>query len=194
MNMVSLTSLRATRTIIGFALAIGIVALMVVAAVGTSPKARGGARTDLTSVDSPCGAEGGVRTTLSQLAGTLPFKLLVPDTTDANNKNSTGAYLCSPTSVALTFSNQVSILMELNSSADSRPDLRAFVAGDSAEASLTTVDGVDAALIDPARDPSGFARGSVTFVVGNLWVYVIGNHTLSADSLLAIANSLAPVG
>jgi len=147
--------------------------------------------TSLTNIDSPCGGAGAVLTPLGQLTALLPFKLLMPDAPDANRINNSGAYLCSPTSAALTFRNGVSILMELNASAD--PDLGAFVAGDSAEASLATVQGVDAAIIDPAKDPSGFASGSVTFVVGSLWVYVIGNHTLSADSLLAIANSLAPV-
>jgi hypothetical protein len=57
------------------------------------------------------------------------------------------------------------------------------------DTSVGTVQGQPAALIDPAKSPSG-ADGSVTVVLSGTWVVVEGNGQIAIEDLARVAESL----
>lgn len=116
----------------------------------------------------------------------------IPDNPYANAKSVLEAYVCARNSVATTFDSGISLLFEASDAddADAANALKEFVASDEEEASASEVRGHFAAAIDPAADPSGFAKGSVTFVENRVQTFVIGNHKISVDDLIAIAQSV----
>lgn len=132
-------------------------------------------------------------TSLTDVERAAPFTLLMPNSPYANSANLSAAWNCSAGWYILQFSSGVSLTMEVNTIVNPAASWRSFVASDSDEASLATVHGQPAVVIDPAADPSGFATGGVTWVQNGIWISVGGNHRLTPSQLLSTADSLTPV-
>jgi hypothetical protein len=140
----------------------------------------------------PCGGEGR-RVSIAELQNDLPYPVLMPSSNAASSASVSEVWSCSNTGAAISFQSGITLETDVNTFKDPDASLRKFAASDSVETTIGTVQGQTAAIIDPAKDPAGHALGSVTLVERGTWICLVGNGTLSANSLVAIANSLSPV-
>ena len=92
----------------------------------------------------------------------------------------------------MQFSSGINIYLDVNTISDPAAAWAALAAADSFDTSVGTVRGQPAALIDPAKDSTGFGNGSVTLVDGSTWIVVEGDGTIPISSLESVAESLTP--
>lgn len=192
---------RSSRFIAGVLFAVGLIVVLVNADYRGNKQNSGNdraSRTDLLrgAPAAGCSVAGIAATTVHAASQQMPYSIPMPRSTSANSASVAAIYLCSATNTVIDFRSGIAELIDVSSSDDATAadGLKGFVANDSEEASLGTVHGHVAAVIDPAKDPSGYAAGSVTFVENGVWLCVLGNHRLSAADLVEVAQSLPTLG
>jgi hypothetical protein len=141
----------------------------------------------------PCG---GVATasSLSAVTASVPYAVLVPKDRLAGIPSMTHVWSCGGPEVEMQFSSGINVYLDVNGIPDPAAAWAAMAAADSFNTSVGTVRGHPAALIDPAKDPTGYANGSVSFVEGNTWIVIEGNGRIPILALERVAESLTPAG
>jgi hypothetical protein len=156
----------------------------------TTLAARGS--TLLQTADTPCGYPG-QKVSMTELQAAMPYQLVLPNTDDASPSSVSAVWQCSKTEAVIVFQSGASLMTDTNTFANPTESLTSFVQSDPSEATVGDVLGQTAAVIDPSKDPAGQALGSVTFVLDDTWVCLVGNGKLSADALVGTANSIRPL-
>jgi hypothetical protein len=123
--------------------------------------------------------------TIEQARANSPFDVLLPHVPLANASSVTHVWNC-PADVTEQFASGISIEFEHNTIADPGAAWRGLAASDPVEASVGSVQGKPAALIKP----SATAVGSVTVVLSDTILWVVGNGRASLDDLVDVADSL----
>jgi hypothetical protein len=123
--------------------------------------------------------------TIEQARANSPFDVLLPHVPLANPSSLTHVWNCR-SNVTEQFASGIHIEFEHNRIADPGASWRGLAASDPTEASVGSVQGQPAALIKP----SATAVGSVTVVLGDTILWVVGNGRASLDDLVDIADSL----
>lgn len=140
-----------------------------------------------------CDGIGATQVQLGDLASRVGYPVLMPDAPEANTQAVVHVFVCLNGEPIIEFDSGVVLASEPGSPPDSDENLRQFVGSDPNEASLATVLGRTAAVIDPAADGSGQALGSVTFDYDRVRYWLLGNRKLGAEDLVRNANTLAPL-
>jgi hypothetical protein len=160
--------------------------------VGRAPighKVASGYGNDVRGDGQPCAGHGSL-VTLDDAAKTEPYQVLVPNDPLASTGSLLEIWKCTGNAVELRFKSGIHVLLDLNDIANPAAAWRAEAAQDEDLASVGIALNEPALLIDPARDPSGSATGSVTFVHGATWVVIEGNGSISLPNLVRVADSM----
>lgn len=155
--------------------------------------AQPGAGSDLVQgpsiVQGPCGGNG-VQSTTEDLSKSLPYQLLTPSTDAAGPDNLVGAWQCGQgDQIALDYSSGISVLEDVNGIRDPNASWLAEAEQDSSTISVGEINGTSALFIDPAKSKGG-AKGSITLVLGDIWLVVVGNGKEPLSTLIDVADSL----
>ena len=117
----------------------------------------------------------------------LAYVPLVPDDALANSSTSIGAWQCDgSTQTEQYFSSGVRIFEDENTIKDPEGAWQTMAKDSPSDTSVGEVLGQSAAVISP----HDIARGSVSVVLGDVWIVVEGNGRASAVELLRVAESL----
>jgi hypothetical protein len=132
---------------------------------------------------------GGSPTSLDEAAGAMPFTMKLPDTSLANKGGIQQVLLCSDDQVEIDFESGVILTLGVNHLADPATEWDTL-AKQYPEFSTGTVRGLPASLADPSKD----ALGGVDLVEEGVRMTVTGNGSIPLTDLIAVAESLAPIG
>jgi hypothetical protein len=146
-------------------------------------------RRDLVTAGA-CGLNDGRVQSLPQALTRLSYTLPMPHSQLADKATLRAIRVCSSTRRVLDFSTGIRMYTDVNDLVKPADNWRRVASSDPLEASVGSVDGASALLIDPAKDPTGSAKGSVTFVRGRVWIVVEGSGSQPLQTLVAVANSV----
>jgi hypothetical protein len=171
---------------VGLALAIAGISAMV---IGRSQNpSRPSAETLLNPIVGVCG---GTPSTLPQAAALMPFAILLPDHSLANDANLVQVWKCSDIQVAFEYRSGVIVYLSENSLKDPAAVWQRMAA-EYPEFSVGTVRGTMASLSDPTKG-NGTAPGGLDLVQGSLRITVSGNGMIPLSDLVAVTESLRPM-
>lgn len=137
-----------------------------------------------TENQEPCLGNG---TRISLEDANIPYVPLVPDDALANSSTLTGVWECTGTTqTEQYFSSGVRIFEDENTIKDPENAWRTMAKDSPSDTFVGEVLGQPAAVISP----HDIARGSVSVVLGDVWIVVEGNGKASAEELLKVAQSL----
>src|SRR6266566_3328978 len=179
-----LTRSRRTKSVasaLGLLAGFGVVFLAASANKGgaASPTQPGNLEQTAPNLSGACGVSSGTAISLPNVA--LPYDVLMPNDSLADEKSLKASFQCSTTEIVLQFSSGVRVYEDVNTIKDPSAAWQGM-ASESADTSVGTVLGQPAALIDPFK--GGPANGSVTFVLNGTWIVVEGNGKASLDDLV----------
>jgi hypothetical protein len=151
----------------------------------------GGSAAVINDPGAPCGGAPSQKTTLSQVPSSFDYSVLMPTYSVANTALIDGLWACPGNQLEMDFTGGVRMIMGRQTQDNPLADWQAEAAQDSNEATVGTVLGQPALLIDPQ---GALARGSVTFDYKDTWTVVEGNGSLPLSVLVAVAGSVVPLG
>jgi hypothetical protein len=144
------------------------------------------------SGSTPCGGPA-TATTLGAAEHAAGYRVWLP----ASDQPDVGAvrqvWSCAGGRMVVAYQSGVRLYLDQDAGGDSASTWK-DAAEQSSDSSVATVAGHPALLIDPAKDPAGEANGSVSLVEDGTLVVVEGNGQMPLDRLVAIAESLRPLG
>jgi hypothetical protein len=152
---------------------------------------------DAPALTMPSGAPpiiGAVEVSLAAAESVAPFPLLLPSDPNANTDNLTQIWWSPPDQeMALLFGQDsaVEILMSPSTTDNPGGSYQEFLDQNLSKASIETVQGQPALVIEPGTDYPGTNPAFVRVTLDNVDV-AIQSHTLSDSDLLQIAESLSP--
>ena len=187
--MTDRSRLRALR--VALAISVALVGAALLNTVGHQRSESAGSRLQaLTQPWGTCGAGDGKRVDVNQAATSMPYPLIFPHSASATKATITRQSACSSTELVTTYASGVRLISDVSRMANPAESWAA-AATDDAEASAGEVNGQPALLIDPAKDPSHTARGSISFVRKGVLIVLEGDGSQSLEELRSIAATIS---
>jgi hypothetical protein len=171
---------------VGVALALAIAGFSAIAIGRSKDPSRA-----VTYPDPIVGVCGDTPWTLTQAADSMPFAILLPDDSLANDASLAHVWRCSDIQVAFEYSSGVVVYLSTNTLKDPAA-VWERMAAEYPEFSVGTVRGTMASLSDPTKG-NGTAPGGVDLVEGNLRITVSGNGKIPLSDLVAVTETLRPI-
>jgi hypothetical protein len=156
------------------------------------PAERRSVEQEITTSVKPCGGRA-TESSVSRAAKMEPYPVRLPKAGFAGLGRLVHLWQCPGAAVEVDYASGIKVLMDVNAIADPKVAWEGVAAEDPSYTYVGTVGGLPALFIDPAKDPSGLALGSVTVVSGEEWLAVQGNGDASVGDLAKVVESMLPV-